>query len=365
MVTLIGVLVVFSIGIALFMQQPQFGKTPAGARLEKIKQSSHFHDGKFVNEEVTPDLTEGVSYYQVLKEFIFQKSARSQPQDSLPARKIDLHSIAPEKNILVWFGHSSYFIQLDGKKMLVDPVLSGAASPIQFTTPSYKGSDVYTLEDLPEMDYLFISHDHYDHLDYATLKGLKGKVKKVITGLGTGAHLEHWGYDSRQIVEKDWDEEVHLDSGFSVVTTTARHFSGRTFSRNRSLWVSFVLKTPSKTLFLGGDSGYGRHFAKIGEKYGPFDLAILECGQYDKNWKYIHMMPEEVVQAAQDLHANILLPVHWAKFTLGAHAWDDPILRVTKEAAKRKQALVTPFIGEAVQLGDSTFENVAWWENVR
>jgi L-ascorbate metabolism protein UlaG (beta-lactamase superfamily) len=364
MIVVVVVLVALVAVGSLFIQQAKFGKLPSGDRLERIKKSPHFKDGKFENLENTPDLTEGVGYYKVMKEFIFDKSKRSEPKDSLPSQKIDLKSLQPDENVLVWFGHSSYFMQIEGKKILVDPVLSGAASPVAFTTRSYKGSDVYTTDDFPEIDYLFISHDHWDHLDYETLLKLKPKIRKVVTGLGTGAHFEHWGFDLSKVVESDWNVTTALDSGFSVVTTPARHFSGRGFSRNKALWASFVFKTPRHKIFVGGDSGYGTHFKTIGQEYGPFDLVLLECGQYDKNWKYIHMMPEEVVQAAQDLHAKKLMPVHWSKFTLGAHAWDDPILRVTKEASRKQMPIVTPYIGEKVVLSDSSRSYSAWWEHV-
>jgi L-ascorbate metabolism protein UlaG (beta-lactamase superfamily) len=233
---------------------------------------------------------------------------------------------------------------------LVDPVLSGTASPVKFTTRSFKGADVYTTDDIPPIDYLFITHDHWDHLDYETLVKLKPKIGKVLTGLGTGAHLEHWGFDAKKIIEKDWNEEVLLEEGFTINTTPARHFSGRSFKRNGSLWLSFVLTTPTKKIFLGGDSGYDTHFAAIGKQFGPFDLAILENGQYNKHWKLIHMMPEEVVQAAEDLQAKMLLPVHWGKFSLALHAWDEPIQRVTAEAKRKGMPIIHPMIGEAVDL---------------
>jgi L-ascorbate metabolism protein UlaG (beta-lactamase superfamily) len=254
-------------------------------------------------------------------------------------------------------------MQVDGKKILVDPVFSGHASPLKFTTKSFKGADVYTTDDIPELDYLFITHDHWDHLDHETVLKLKPKIKKIITGLGTGAHLEHWGFNKNMIIEKDWNEEIVLEQGFVVNTTPARHFSGRGFKRQQSLWMSFVLRTPTMKIYLGGDSGYDSHFADIGERFGPFDLAILECGQYNKSWKYIHMMPEELIQAGQDLKAKKIIPVHWSKFTLSLHSWDDPILRVTAEAKKKGFPLIHPMIGEEVDL-----KNVAgtddWWENI-
>ncbi|MES2330449.1 MAG: MBL fold metallo-hydrolase [Bacteroidota bacterium] len=357
------ILIVFVIAVYLFMRQSSFGAMATGERMERIKRSPNYRDGSFQNQHLTPTMTEGANFYKVMKEFIFNKSPRLTPSAPIPNRKTELHSLSPGKNVLVWFGHSSYFIQIDGKKLLVDPVFSGNASPVTFTTKSYPGTDVYTSDDIPELDYLFISHDHWDHLDYPTIVALKPKVKKIITGLGTGAHFERWGFDPKIIIEKDWNETVELDKGFIVNTLPARHFSGRGFKRNQALWISFALKTPSMNLYLGGDSGYDTHFAEIGETFGPFDLAILECGQYNRNWKYIHMMPEELPQAAIDLKAKKILPVHWAKFSLGQHAWDEPIIRVTAESERRHIPLLHPMIGEEVNLDDpGPFSR--WWENV-
>jgi len=347
----------------LFMQQSKFGKTPTGKRLEHIKKSPNFKQGKFQNLSHTPDLTEGVSYYAVLKEFLLFKNNRSKPSGILPAKKINLFNINPERDILVWFGHSSYFIQIDGKKFLVDPVLNGAASPIKATTRSFPGTDPYTTDDIPEIDYLLVSHDHWDHLDYETIRQLKPRINKIICGLGNGQHFEHWGFNSHQVIEKDWDEEVVLEDGFVVNIVPARHFSGRGLKRNKTLWISFVLNAPSLKIFIGGDSGYDTHFATIGNNYGPFDLAILECGQYDKSWKYIHMMPEEIIRAADDLKAKEIMPVHWGKFSLANHAWDDPIVQVTALSKIIHKRLVTPMIGEAVNLKDLNGFN-EWWKKI-
>jgi L-ascorbate metabolism protein UlaG (beta-lactamase superfamily) len=344
------------------MQQPQFGKAPAGNRLERIKASPNYKNGAFQNFSNTPSLTEGANYFSILKEFFFKKNKRSKPQADLPAKKTDLKKLNPAEDVLVWFGHSSYFIQVDGKKILVDPVFSGSASPIN-TTKSFKGSDVYTAEDMPVIDYLFITHDHFDHLDYKTVSLLKPKIKKVITGLGVGAHLEHWGYNPNIIIESDWENRVNLEDGFVVNTVPARHFSGRTFKRNNTLWMSYILITPNNKIYIGGDSGYDTHFKEIGNKYGPFDLAILEDGQYNKSWKYIHMMPEETVQAAIDLKAKKLLPVHWSKFTLALHDWDEPITRVIKESKSKQLPVLHPMIGEAVYLNE-LLKAERWWEEL-
>lgn len=359
-VIVIGVL---AIALFIFLQQPQFGRMPSGKRLERIQQSPNYREGKFQNLSPTPDLAEGATYYSVLKEFLFQRSKRIQPVDSLPSVKINLHDLDRNEDLIVWFGHSSYFLQADGKRFLVDPVFSGSVSPLGFTNRSYKGSDVYSVADFPDIDYLLISHDHWDHLDYETVIALKSKVGKVVTGLGTGEHFEYWGYSPDTIIEMDWNEGVTLEPGFVIHATPGRHFSGRSFTRNKAIWVSFVLKTPNLNLFIGGDSGYDHHFKTIGDTYGPFDLAILECGQYDKNWKYIHMMPEEVVQAAIDLRATKFMPVHWAKFSLGTHDWDDSILRVTKTAAAAQLPILTPMIGEKVPY-TKVRSYTEWWKGL-
>lgn len=360
----IVLVVTFIIVALIYMQQPQFGKAPSGARLERMKKSAHYRDGAFQNLSNTPALSEGVGYYKVMKEFLFNKDKRNIPTGMIPTKKVDLKALSPNEDVMVWFGHSSYFMQIEGRKILVDPVLSGNASPVSFTTKAFKGSDAYTVDDLPAIDYLFISHDHYDHLDHKTIVQLKNKVKKVIVGLGVGAHFEHWGYDASMLIEKDWYEDIKLDDSLTVHTTPARHFSGRGLKRNNTLWMSYVLETPTRKIYIGGDSGYDTHFAEIGNKYGPFDLVMLENGQYDKNWKYIHMQPEQVVQAAIDLKAKLLFPVHWSKFALGAHAWDEPIIRAMKAAEEKEMPVMYPMIGQLIYLNDSNEYN-KWWEQVK
>jgi L-ascorbate metabolism protein UlaG (beta-lactamase superfamily) len=313
----------------------RFGRMPKGERLARIKQSPNFRDGAFQNQSVTPQLTDGATYGKVMKEFLFGRPKRATPSSDIPSMKTDLLSLNRDENILVWFGHSSYFMQIDGKRILVDPVLSGSASPFSFMTKAFKGADRYTTDDLPAIDYLFLSHDHYDHLDYKTIVKLKPKVHKIICGLGTGEHLEYWGYDHERIIEKDWNESFELDHGFTVHTVPSRHFSGRWLKRNQALWTSFVLQTPGLRIFIGGDSGYDKHFAEIGNTFGGFDLAIMENGQYNKNWKHIHLMPHEILQAAKELKAKRIFPVHSSKFVLGNHAWDAPLELIT-ENNKRK-----------------------------
>ena len=355
------IILVCVVGINVFLQQEQFGKRPTGMRLELIKNSPNYKNNAFQNLNHTPSLTEGVSMLSVLKEFLFKKNEFKKPSQAIPTVKTDLLNLKPTENVVVWFGHSSYFIQTDGKKILVDPVLSGSVSPLSFTNKAFDGTTIYTAADFPEIDYLFISHDHWDHLDYKTIMELKPKIKVVICGLGTGEHFEHWGFDTDLIIEKDWNETIVLEDGFEVHTVPARHFSGRSFIRNKALWMSFVLKTPSSKLFLGGDSGYDSHFAEIGKQFGPFDLAFLENGQYDKSWKYIHMQPLEVLQAASDLKAKALFPVHSSKFVLANHNWNEPLSKITELAKTTEIKLITPLIGEKTSLNaEKTFPK--WWE---
>ncbi len=364
MLIFLAIILLFTIVVWGYMQQARFGRAPSGLHLERLMKSPNFKERTFHNLSNTPSLTGGASYYTVMRDFFFRKSERSVPSAALPSKKVELKGLKPADDVIIWFGHSSYFMQLDGKRILVDPVFSGTASPLSFTTKAFAGTDAYGVDDMPRIDFLFITHDHYDHLDHQTMVGLRKKVAKVITGLGVGAHLERWGYDKAIIAERDWNDWVDFGGGYSAHILPARHFSGRGFKRNGTLWVSFMMTTPTKKIYIGGDSGYDTHFAKIGQQYGPFDLAILENGQYNKYWKYIHMMPEEVVQAAIDLKARRLMPVHWSKFALSLHDWDEPIKRVVAEAKKRNMPLLHPIIGEMVKLNELQ-EPAAWWEGVK
>jgi len=347
--------------VDLDMQKAIFGKSPSGKRLERIRKSPNYRNGQFQNINPTPSLTEGSSYFQVLFQFLFNKTSSLYPTESLPSVKTNLLELPKDENILVWFGHSSYYLQIDGKRLLVDPVLSGSASPIPGTNRAFEGTDLYTAEEIPAIDYLFITHDHYDHTDYHTLVKLRPKIQRVICGLGVGEHLEYWGYAPESIIEKDWNETFDLENGLSVHTTTGRHFSGRGLKRNNTLWMSYVLRTPAISIFIGGDSGYDRHFAEIGEKYGPFDLAILENGQYDAKWKYIHLIDDEVIRAGNDLRARRILPVHSSKFALANHAWFEPLANLTQLNSTSNIPLITPMIGEPVYLSQTDQVFSQWW----
>lgn len=362
---MIAVLILISVLVVsgyFILQHPKFGKAPSGKRLERIKKSPHYINNSFDNLNFTPQLAEDTSMPKVMYRFLFGKNGNAKPQQKFNFTKSNLKNLNPNENVYVWMGHSSYFLQIDGKKILVDPVLSGNASPFSFTTKAFGGSDVYTTDDIPELDYLIISHDHWDHLDYETVTKLLPKVKQVITGLGTGEHLEYWGYKPEKIIELDWGESADLGNGYKVYAETARHFSGRTFKRNQAIWASFVFETPQRKIYLGGDSGFDDHFEKIGKKHGGFELAILELGQYNKDWRYIHILPEEFLVAAKNLNAKHIIPVHNSKFELSLHGWKEPLKKITELNKTEKLPLITPKIGEIVHWQDDTKTYENWWE---
>jgi L-ascorbate metabolism protein UlaG (beta-lactamase superfamily) len=278
---------------------------------------------------------------------------------------MDLHHLPADSAALVWFGHSSCFIQVGGKRILIDPVLSANASPVPGSVKAFEGTTSYTVADLPDIDYLLISHDHYDHLDYETVLALKDKAKKVICGLGVGAHFEYWGYPTGKIIECDWHQKIDLDSGMAIYTLPARHKSGRGLKQNNTLWLSFLLQTPEIKIYISGDGGYDNHFKAIGDQFGPIDLAIMEDGQYDSAWHYVHLLPEEALKAAQDLKAKKVLPVHHSKFVLARHAWNEPLDKMAMLAAAHHIALATPLMGEIVNLNDSSRIFDRWWRAVQ
>ncbi|WP_347840958.1 MBL fold metallo-hydrolase [uncultured Draconibacterium sp.] len=355
-------IIVLAVLVALFFVvtgQARFGAVPQSNRLKQIKKSPNYSDGKFQNLSPTPQMSEDARFFPMLKEYFSAQNKK--PNALIPSVKTDLTKISKDENILLWFGHSSYYIQIEGKSILVDPVFSGHASPFSFSVKAFKGANDYQVEDMPEIDYLIITHDHWDHLDYETVVKLKSKTDKVITGLGVGAHFERWGFNASKLIENDWFDRVDLGNGFVLHCTPARHFSGRGFKAKQSLWCSFVLESPSKKIFIGGDSGYDNHFKVIGEKYGPFDLVMLENGQYNKAWKYIHMMPEQVLLAAKDLKAKRFFPVHSGKFALANHAWNEPLNRISEVNKNNEIPMLTPKIGEIVNLDDSLQQFSRWW----
>lgn len=365
MIILLIILLLLVSATFIYMQQPIFGRAPGGKRIDQLKKSPNYKDGKFQNIHFTPFITEGYSMAKVMFDFIFRRFPRTRPKDNIPSVKTDLKNLQTTGNVLVWFGHSSYFIQLDGKRFLIDPVFSGNASPIPNSNRSFKGTDVYFADDMPEIDYLLITHDHYDHLDYLTIIKLKSKINHIVCGLGVGEHFESWKFDSTKIIEKDWNESMVIADDITLHTAPARHFSGRGFTRNNTLWLSFVLQTPGIKLYLGGDSGYDSHFAELGKKFGGFDLALLDNGQYNLAWQAIHALPREVLKAARDLKTKRLFPIHSSKFKLSNHPWDEPLDTITKQSEENFCcSIITPKIGEVVYLNDSNQVFSQWWKGI-
>jgi L-ascorbate metabolism protein UlaG (beta-lactamase superfamily) len=336
-----------------------FGKNPSGKRLVKAEQSSNYRGGSFQNLEGTVIISKNISYLKILKDYL-NKSSSVKPAKKIPSITNNLKAYSFEKPTLVWFGHSSYAIFYKTFSMLVDPVLKANASPFKFFGKPFDGSDIIDVKDLPNIEIVVITHDHYDHLSYSTICELRGKCKKFIVPLGVGEHLEYWGVEPGRIIELDWWQQEIITSEVSIIVSSARHFSGRTLIRNKTLWCSFILMMNGLKVYLGGDSGYGVHFKTIGEKYGPFDLAILECGQYGKGWPHIHMLPEETVMAALDLKAQNLMPIHWGRYTLSLHPWNESIKRAITKAKDVGIRITAPRIGKCCEIGNS-MEPDEWW----
>ena len=345
----------------IYLNLPKFGSLPKGEDLIRIQASLHYKNGRFQNINPTPQMSEDTTFLKVMTNYLFGSHPYTKPSKPVPAIKSTLKNLPQNENTLVWFGHSSYLIQSAGKTFLIDPVFSKTASPIPFNVVAFEGTDIYSSEDMPDIDYLIISHDHWDHLDYPTIKKLKPRIKKIICGLGVGAHFKRWGFDENTIVEMDWNTKESLDDATTVYAFPARHFSGRSIFPNKSLWMSFVVDVNKYKFYVGGDSGYDDHYQKIGAQFGSIDLAVLDAGQYDNSWKYIHENPDEVVQAALDLKAKFLLPVHHSKFTISNHPWNEPLKRLTQNAKDENFKLLTPKIGQSVNLDNLPTQFDEWW----
>ncbi|MBL3230158.1 RomA family MBL fold metallo-hydrolase [Klebsiella pneumoniae] len=344
-----------------FVLNAGFGKAPQGAQLSQVEASPHYRDGQFHNQLPTPGFTGQKNMLAAWWDFLMTKRENARPAQPLPLVKTDLATLPLGQDVMVWLGHSSWYLQLAGKRILIDPVFSDYAAPFSFINKAFPGDYPWRAEGMPEIDLLIISHDHYDHLDYATIRALLPKIKRVITPLGVGSHLRYWGMDGALITEADWQQAVPASDELTVHVLPARHFSGRGLKRNQTLWASFLFVTPQQKIYYSGDSGYGPHFKAIGDEFGPVDLAIMENGQYDQDWKYIHMMPDETAQAADDLRARAVLPGHAGRFVLAKHSWDEPYQRLAAASEGRAWRLLTPVQGEPVWVADKTQSFNAWW----
>jgi L-ascorbate metabolism protein UlaG (beta-lactamase superfamily) len=344
---------------------PQFGAEAKGQRLNAIQTSPNYDEGVFHNPVPTNMDIGFKGYVKMINSRLFNKRDDLEPDWIIPVEKLNpkqLDTPQDTATVLTWFGHSTFLIEIDGKRLLVDPMLGERASPVSFMGPKrFSDSLPIELDELPFIDAILVSHDHYDHLDYGSIKKLNENTGHFFVTLGVGAHLERWGVPAEKITELDWWDEATLGS-LTFAATPARHFSGRGFSdRMKTLWASWVIKGRQERIFFSGDSGYFDGFKEIGEKYGPFDITLMECGQYNELWPYIHMMPEETVQAHLDLKGKVLMPIHWAGFALAMHSWTDPIERASKKAKELNVHMTTPRIGEPIIL-HKRIPVSRWWE---
>lgn len=352
-------------GTLAFLRQEAFGALPEGEALRRVVASAHYADGEFRNIIPRPILSDGSSFAGALIRSVTETRVRPEPPGPVPSCRPDFNALDRSRDLVVWLGHSSFFLQLGGRRLLIDPVFSDHASPFSFSVRAFAGATPCTARDMPNIDYLLISHDHWDHLDYPTVSALRDHTRLVICGLGTGAHFCRWGFAARAIREADWGDTIAADDALRITLVTASHYSGRALTRNQSLWTGFRIVSPERSVFFSGDSGYGPHFAEVRKTFGDTDLALLDCGQYNDRWKYIHMTPEEAVRAAEDLGTKALLPAHIGKFALARHPWDEPFRRVSLAAQNKSFALLTPRIGDIVPLSDEVPVFPRWWEHLR
>ncbi len=361
----VGLVLVLALGIYLFTSYyPAFGASPTKEQKAIYAKSGHFSKGIFHNLQTTNMDMDLKEILKLIPEF-FKKGTDREPKVNLPTQSID--SLAIQNHLgkatqITWFGHSAFLLEMDSLKILLDPMLGEVPSPITFLGKKRYSKDLpISIEKLPEIDLVIFSHDHYDHLDYGTIQKIKDKTKQFFVPLAVGNHLEKWGVPKEKIREFNWWESGQYQN-LEFVFTPSRHFSGRGVNnRFSTLWGSWVIKGKTENLYFSGDSGYGEHFAAIGKKYGPFDLAMMECGQYNEKWKEIHMMPEETIQASIDLGAKKVIPIHWGAFTLALHSWTEPIERAEKEAKRKNIPLITPKIGEVINFQSGNWPTELWW----
>lgn len=361
---LIGVLVlttVFAIAVVVFVNvAPQFGQPPFGADLKRMQESPNYKKDGFVN--LIP--TSLGPFSEMMKTLPELLRSGGEPTEDLPTR-FDFNTTHPVDSLcfVTWYGHSSFLIEMDGQRILIDPMLSEYPSPIAFGTKRFGLDMPIPIASLTNIDVMILSHDHYDHLDYETVLTLADEVGHFYTALGVGSHLKHWGILADRITELDWWESATAGP-LELVACPSRHFSGRGLTdRWKTQWASWVIKGQYQNLYFSGDGGYGPHFKEIGERHGPFDLAMMECGQYFRVWKHIHLMPEESVLAGTEVKGKLLMPIHWGSFKLAPHHWKDPIERFKLECERRSVPWVHPYVGERFCLGRD-FPQTEWWHNV-
>lgn len=358
------VVIVFLVSVLGFIKiSPQFGATIKGESLKKIEKSANFKDGEFVN--LIPTSVGELKFKEIaglMYDFIFNSGVGS-PKSPLPVSFDEEQSATIDSlAYITWYGHSAILLEMEGKKILIDPMLGSASAPVSFATKRFQYDQAIDLGRIKDIDAVILSHDHYDHLDYPTISKIKDEVGHFYTALGVGEHLISWGVPREKITQLDWWEKSTVGT-IELIATPARHFSGRGIAdRNKTQWASWVIKGEQNNIYFSGDGGYADHFSDIGAQYGPFDFAMVECGQYNKLWAQIHMTPEETVQAAIDVKARVMMPIHWGAFKLAPHDWKDPIERVIKASTLKGVKLTSPVIGRRFSINQTVADK--WWESV-
>ncbi len=362
--TLLIFLIVGGVAVVAYLRMnPQFGGSISKTEKEKFAKSQQWDGEKFVNHSKTAmDLGVKEMPGLIKKQFTGRESRG--PKEKLPLIKFDRKrwDVDSTSFQFIWFGHSVGLMKMADKNILIDPMFGADASPVgPFRTNRYTDSTLYVIDQLPKIDAVLITHDHYDHLDYDSFKKLKEKVGHYYVPLGVKRHLLRWNIADEDITEFDWWESAKLDE-IEMTFVPSRHFSGRGLTdRAESLWGGWTFISSKHKVYWSGDGGYDTHFKEIGEKLGPFDWAFLECGQYNKLWHHIHMYPEESVQAAIDVKAKISVPIHWGAFTLALHDWKDPVERFGEEASKKGVKIAMPEIGEVISSHEGD-EDSHWWQ---
>jgi len=360
---IIYILLFLSSSIVAFINlSPQFGQNPSSYQKEFYSTLDNYSDGEFKNIEETVMITD-----EMPRGEFFKKIPGRKPDKDIPPVKIDMDTFKETEKYpikFVWIGHSAFLFNINGKLIMLDPMFGDYCAPVPLPSlKRYQSSIALSIDEIDSIDLVIFSHDHYDHLDYPTIKKIKNKVKKFYVPYGIGNHLKLWGIDENIISEFNWYDQKKLDN-IDIVCLPSRHFSGRgPNNRNSTLWASWAILSEFGRIYFSGDGGYGTHFKEIGEKYGPFDLTLIDSGQYNNAWKHSHMFPEQAVIAAQDLKADYYMPIHWGAFTLSTHHWTDPVEGAIFYAQKYNQKILTPKLGEVMNLNSLNVEYInRWWD---
>ncbi|BBZ51163.1 MBL fold metallo-hydrolase [Mycobacterium heidelbergense] len=338
------------------------GASPASIRAV-TERSPHHSDGKFVNLDPASIYRMDREQLRLIAWELVGGRGGSRPSAPIPLAAPEIADGDPDRLAVSWFGHSTALLEIDGYRVLTDPVWSDRCSPSDIVGPQRLHPPPVQLEGLPAVDAVVISHDHYDHLDIDTVIALaRTQRAPFVVPLGVGAHLRAWGIPEDRIVELDWHQATRLGE-LTVVCVPARHFSGRFFDRNNTLWASWVFRGPSHRAYFGGDTGYTKSFTQIGADHGPFDLTLLPIGAYNTAWPDVHMNPEEAVRAHLDVTdpgSGLLVPVHWGTFRLAPHPWAEPVERLLAAATPAQVDVAVPAPGQRIDPGAPRGFN-PWW----